>query len=348
MIKDKKEIMKISEDTFGRAQLEALLLALRGRRILVFGDVMVDCFIRGVVERISPEAPVPVVSVRSRNNLPGGAANVVRNLLALGACPEIVALVGDDYQGRYLRDELAVRGCGVAGLVVDAGRQTSVKTRIVAHQQQVVRFDEETIEPFAQVSRQQLRRAIIAACADVDGVIISDYGKGVVERELFDLLLAEAHRRKLLIALDPKVANFDIYHDVDLVTPNVVEAGQACGFAVTAENLPAAGARIKERFKSRSVIITRGEDGMAIFPEKSAPLLLPTQAREVFDVTGAGDTVISVLTLALLAQGVSLEQAAMLANLVAGVVVGKTGTATASGAEVLAYHDRLEPHAPRS
>ncbi len=340
--------MKISEDIFLRPQLEALLEALRGRRILVFGDVMVDCFIRGVVERISPEAPVPVVSVKSRDNLPGGAANVIRNLLALGARPEIVALVGDDHDGRCLRSELVESGCRVNGLVVDTDRQTSVKTRVIAHQQQVVRFDQETIAPFGNAFRQQLRKAIIAACAEVEGVIISDYGKGVVDRELFDLLVAEARRRNIFIALDPKVANFDLYHDIDLVTPNVMEASQACGFAVTSENLSVAGAQIKERFKSRSVIITRGEDGMAIFPENNTPILMPTQAREVFDVTGAGDTVIAVLTLAVLGSGVSLEQAAMVANLVAGVVVGKTGTATAGGSEVLAYYDRLRFHAPRS
>ena len=340
--------MKISENILLRSQLEALLEAMRGRRILVFGDVMVDCCIRGVVDRISPEAPVPVVSVKSRQNLPGGAANVVRNLLALGARPEIIALVGDDYDGRRLKGELLESGCGTTGLVADPDRQTSVKTRIVAHQQQVVRFDQETISPFSKTSRQQLRQAIISGCAEVDGVIISDYGKGVVDREFFDLLVAETRRRDLFLALDPKVANFDLYHDIDLVTPNVMEAGQACGFAVTSENLSVAGAKIKERFKSRSVIITRGEDGMAVFPEDSTPVLLPTQAREVFDVTGAGDTVISILTLAALGSGVSLEQAAMVANLVAGVVVGKTGTATAEGSEVLAYYDRLRPHATRS
>ncbi len=340
--------MKISENILLRPQLEALLEVMRGRRILVFGDVMVDCFIRGVVERISPEAPVPVVSVKSRENRPGGAANVVRNLFALGARPEIVALVGDDHDGQSLKSELFEIGCGAAGLVVDPDRQTSVKTRIIAHQQQVVRFDQETLTPFGKSSRQQLRQAIIAGCAEVDGVIISDYGKGVVDRELFDLLMGEAHRRRLFVALDPKVANFDIYHDVDLVTPNVMEAGQACGFAVTSENLLPAGAYIKERFKSRSVIITRGEDGMAIFQENRAPVMLPTQAREVFDVTGAGDTVISVLTLAALGSGVSLEQAAMVANLVAGVVVGKTGTATADGSEVLAYFDRLQPFLSRT
>jgi len=334
--------MKTSQNILLRPQLEALLEVMRGRRILVFGDVMVDCFIRGVVERISPEAPVPVVSVKSRDHRPGGAANVVRNLLALGGRPEIIALLGDDHDGRSLTTELAESGCGVAGLVVDSERQTSVKTRIVAHQQQVVRFDQETTAPFGEASRQQLRQAIIAACAEVEGVIISDYGKGVVERELFDLLVDEARRRRLFIALDPKVANFDLYHDVDLVTPNAMEASQACSFAVTSENLLAAGSRIKERFKSLSVIITRGEDGMAIFPEPGPPVLLPTQAREVFDVTGAGDTVISALTLAALAADVSLEEAAMVANLAAGVVVGKTGTATADREEVLAYYDRLK------
>ena len=339
--------MKISQDIFLRPQLETLLETLRGRRILVFGDVMVDSFIRGVVERISPEAPVPVVSVKSRDNLPGGAANVVHNLLALGAQPEIVALIGDDHDGRYLSKTLHEQGCGVTGLVADPERQTSVKTRIVAHQQQVVRFDQETVSSLGKTCRQHLRQAIIAACAEVDGVIISDYGKGVVDRELFDLLVLEARKRNLFIALDPKVANFDLYHDVDLVTPNAMEASQACGFSVTSENLMEAGAQIKERFKSISVIITRGEDGMAVFPESLAPVLLPTQAREVFDVTGAGDTVIAVLTLAVLARDVTLEQAAMLANLVAGVVVGKTGTATATSAEVLAYYDRLRPHASR-
>ncbi|MCD6292799.1 MAG: hypothetical protein J7M09_05015, partial [Deltaproteobacteria bacterium] len=290
----------------------------------------------------SPEAPVPVVSVKSRDQRPGGAANVVRNLLALGGQPEIIALVGDDHDGILLVAELQESGCGVAGLVVDSERQTSVKTRIVAHHQQVVRFDQETTTPFTAASRKRLRQEIINACAKVDAVIISDYGKGVVERELFDLLIDEACRRRLFVALDPKVANFDLYHDVDLVTPNAMEAGQACDFVVTAENLLAAGSVIKERFKSRSVIITRGEDGMAIFPENCPPLLLPTQAREVFDVTGAGDTVIAALTLASLGVDVSLEEAAMLANLAAGVVVGKTGTATADGVEVLAYYDRLQ------
>jgi D-beta-D-heptose 7-phosphate kinase/D-beta-D-heptose 1-phosphate adenosyltransferase len=334
--------MKNSDKNLSLARLESLLEAMRGRRVLVFGDVMVDCFIRGVVERISPEAPVPVVSVRKRESLPGGAANVVRNLLALGARPEIVALVGDDHSGRLLQRELAASGCGTKGLVADAERETSVKTRVVAHRQQVVRFDQETIIAFSKELKDHLKEAIITALAEVDGVIISDYGKGVVEEELFNVLVAETRRRGLFLALDPKVANYDLYHDVDLVTPNADEAGQACGFSVTDESLLAAGAKIKERFRSRSVVITRGEEGMAIFPKKRPPLLLPTQAREVFDVTGAGDTVISVLTLAASMAEVTLEEAAQVANLAAGVVVGKTGTATAEAREIIAYYQRLQ------
>ncbi|MBN2706113.1 MAG: D-glycero-beta-D-manno-heptose-7-phosphate kinase, partial [Deltaproteobacteria bacterium] len=291
--------METGHDFLSQDRLLQLLAAMRGRRVLVFGDVMVDCFIRGTVERISPEAPVPVVSVVSRENRPGGAANVVRNLLALGARPELVALVGDDAEGLSLRHELRESGCETAGLVGEAQRQTSVKTRIVAHQQQVVRFDQETLSPFSEESRKSLRAAVMAACARVEGVIISDYGKGVVERELFDLLVSETRRRGLFLALDPKVVNFDLYHDVDLVTPNTTEAGQACGFAVNSETLARAGACIKERFRSRALIITRGEDGMAIFPGTDKPLLLPTLAREVCDVTGAGDAVVAVLTLAL-------------------------------------------------
>ena len=323
---------------FLEPELEALLARMAGRRILVFGDVMVDCFIRGVVERISPEAPVPVVSVRDRENRPGGAANVVRNLLALGGRPEIVALVGDDPEGRLLRDELAELGCGVGGLVVDESRPTAVKTRIVAHHQQVVRFDQESLAPLSDELREKLRQAVVEACDGVAGVIISDYGKGVVERELFDLLQAECRRRELFLALDPKVANFDIYHDLDLVTPNALEAGQACGFAVTGETLAAAGKAIRRRFASRQLVITRGEEGMAIFAEGREPVLLPTLAREVFDVTGAGDTVIAALTLAQVGKEPDLVKAAMLANLAAGVVVGKTGTATATGREILAYN----------
>lgn len=334
--------MKNIDKLISKNRLTELLEMLCGQRVLVFGDVMVDCFIRGVVERISPEAPVPVVSVRKRESLPGGAANVVRNLLALGALAEIVALVGDDHYGRLLKNELNDIGCGIAGLVADPERETSVKTRIVAHRQQVVRFDQETILPFSKVLRERLQEAIISALDGVDGVIISDYGKGVVEEGLFNLLVAETRRRNLFLALDPKVVNYDLYHDVDLVTPNANEAGQACGFAVTEKSLIAAGTKIKERFSSHSVVITRGEDGMALFPQKGAPVLLPTQAREVFDVTGAGDTVISVLTLASLIDGVSLDEAAQAANLAAGVVVGKTGTATANADEILAYYDRLQ------
>ncbi len=323
---------------FEEPELEALLARMRGRRILVFGDVMVDCFIRGVVERISPEAPVPVVSVRDRENRPGGAANVVRNLRALGGRPEIVALVGDDLEGRLLSKELAGLGCETAGLVIDDQRPTAVKTRIVAHQQQVVRFDQESLTPLSEPVRKALKRALLAACDGVAGVIVSDYGKGVVERELFDLLQAECRRRGLFLAVDPKVANFDIYHDLDLVTPNAVEAGQACGFAVTAQTLAAAGKAIRRRFSSRQLVITRGEEGMAIFAEGREPVSLPTLAREVFDVTGAGDTVIAVLTLALAGEEADLVKAAMLANLAAGVVVGKTGTATAEGREIMAYN----------
>ncbi len=332
--------MKNSDSILSSSRLAELLAAMRGRRVLVFGDVMVDCFIRGVVERISPEAPVPVVSVRKRESLPGGAANVVRNLLALGARPELVALVGDDFPGRQLQVELGKTGCGIAGVIADPERETSVKTRVIAHRQQVVRFDQESILPFADALRERLKQAVIKGLAEVDGVIISDYGKGVVEKELFDLLVTETRRRKLFLALDPKVANYDLYHDIDLVTPNAAEAGQACGFPVNDASLPAAGARIKERFRSQAVVITRGEEGMVIFPQTRTPLILPTQAREVFDVTGAGDTVISVLTLAAAIAGVTLEEAAIVANMAAGVVVGKTGTATASAEEIFACYQR--------
>jgi len=313
---------------------------MAGKRIAVVGDVMVDRFVRGTVERISPEAPVPVVRVQREQNLPGGAANVARNLAAMGARPEIVAVVGDDDDGDRLLTLLADLECSTDCLVRDPERQTTVKTRVVAHHQQVVRFDRETLAPPGAATVARLWHHLQQLLPAVDGVIVSDYGKGVVGEALFRPLVDLCRQLGVFIAVDPKVKNFNLYQRINLMTPNTMEATQACGFPLDSPAaVRRAGTFIQRRFACDNVIITRGEQGMAVFPAAGELLELPTMAKEVFDVTGAGDTVIALASLASLVAGVSLEEAAAVANLAAGVVVGKVGTARVSAAEIISYYD---------
>ena len=329
-------------EMFSRPRLEEIIAGLAGRRVMVVGDVMVDRFIRGTVERISPEAPVPVVQVQKEQVLPGGAANVVRSLAAMGVQAELVSVVGDDQEGESLAAMLLEMGCPDDFLVRDGRRRTSVKTRVVAQHQQVVRFDHETLDPLAGTTIDRLREHFRELLVKMDGVIVSDYGKGVVNKPVFDALAAGCREAGIFLALDPKVKNFSIYHDLDLMTPNTMEASQACGFPLDSlEAVKKSGLFMKQRFHSAGVVVTRGEEGMAIFPPDGDMLLLPTVAKEVFDVTGAGDTVIALATAAALVPGVSLTEAAGLANLAAGVVVGKLGTARVEPEEILEYHRKL-------
>ncbi len=327
---------------FSRRRLEDIIAGMAGRRIMVIGDVMVDQFIRGAVERISPEAPVPVVQVQREQSLPGGAANVVRNLAAMGIRPEIVSVIGSDREGEVLASMLSTMDCSDGYLFRDDQRRTSVKTRVVAQHQQVVRFDRETLDPLDSATVNQIQKYIRGLLANMDGVIVSDYGKGVINKPVFDDLVGGCQAAGVFLAVDPKVKNFSFYHDLDLITPNTMEAFQACGFSLdTPELVRKSGIFIKQRFHSNSVIITRGEEGMAVFPPAGDMLLLPTMAKEVFDVTGAGDTVIALATAAALVPGVSLAEAAGVANLAAGVAVGKLGTARVVPGEIIDYHQKL-------
>jgi len=327
---------------FSRQRLEDIIAGMAGLRIMVVGDVMVDQFIRGAVERISPEAPVPVVQVQREQSLPGGAANVVGNLAAMGVRSEIVSVIGSDREGEILASMLSTMGCSDGYLVRDDQRRTSVKTRVVAQHQQVVRFDRETLDPLGGVSIGRLQGYIRRLLVNVDGVIVSDYGKGVINKPVFDDLVEGCQEAGVFLAVDPKVKNFSFYHDPDLITPNTMEASQACGFSLdTPVAVKKSGIFIKQRFCSSSVIITRGEEGMAIFPPDGDMLLLPTLAKEVFDVTGAGDTVIALATVAALVPGVSLAEAAGVANLAAGVAVGKLGTARVMPEEIVDYQQKL-------
>ncbi|MBI5597226.1 MAG: D-glycero-beta-D-manno-heptose-7-phosphate kinase [Elusimicrobia bacterium] len=318
-------------------RLQHILDRFPGRRILVIGDVMLDQFLRGKVSRISPEAPVPVVTVTEDTVMPGGAGNVACNLTALGASVSLLSLVGDDAPGRRLLSELRSRGMDTGPVVADPSRPTTQKCRIVAEHQQVVRVDRETVEPVPPAVSRALLAHLASAVRDADGLIVSDYGKGVVTRSVVRRALSLAHRHKVPVLVDPKIEHFKLYRGVDCITPNTNEAWG--GMRQTARPGEQAvrdlGARILRTLRLRSLLITRSEKGMTLFQAGKPPRHIPARAREVYDVTGAGDTVISVMALALACKALPFE-AAVLANAAAGVVVGKLGTATATRGEIAA------------
>jgi D-beta-D-heptose 7-phosphate kinase/D-beta-D-heptose 1-phosphate adenosyltransferase len=320
----------------GRDAAARLLKQIRGRRVLVAGDVMLDEFLWGSVSRISPEAPVPVVKVTRQSFHLGGAGNVACNVRALGGEAVVVGVVGRDAAGERVHSVLAEAGVEDGLAMADGGRPTTVKTRIIAHHQQVVRADRELADDVPARLETALIERVRAALPSCAAVVLSDYLKGVVTPRFVKSVLALARQRRVPVLVDPKVAHFPLYRKVTLVTPNQLEAEQAAGRAIRGdEDLHAVGRHILRRLGCEAVLVTRGEHGMALFPREGRPSLIPTAAREVFDVTGAGDTVIATLALAL-AAGAALPQAARLANHAAGVVVGKVGTATASPDEVLA------------
>jgi rfaE bifunctional protein kinase chain/domain len=314
----------------------ALLRGMQGRRALVIGDVMLDEFIWGKVGRISPEAPVPVVEVTGESFHVGGAGNVARNVRSLGGEVVLVGIVGRDRAAERLLQELEACGVAPALTVAEDGRPTTVKTRIIAHHQQLVRADREHSDDIPPALEAQLVAAVREALPRCQVLVVSDYQKGVITPRVMKETLALARRQKVPVLVDPKVRHFALYRGVALVTPNQLEAEQASGVRIrTPEDLQAAGERILKRLRCDAALITRGEAGMSLFVPDCKPTHVPTAAREVFDVTGAGDTVIATLALAR-AAGAALEEAARLANFAAGVVVGKVGTATASPDEVLA------------
>jgi len=318
------------------ARAAALLDAMRGRRVLVLGDVMLDEFLWGRVSRISPEAPVPVVQVTRQSFHLGGAGNVAANVRSLGGTAVLAGVVGRDAAGARVSEALAA--AGVESRLVDLGRErpTTVKTRIVAHGQQVVRADREDASdapPHAEAALLESIRSELPSCA---ALVVSDYEKGVVTASLLRRVLRLARRRRVPVLVDPKVRHFRLYRGATVVTPNQLETEQATGLPLDgAPGLHAAGRRVLSLLSCRAVLVTRGEHGMSLFERGRPPLHVPTAAREVFDVTGAGDSVIATMALAL-AAGASLVEAAVLANCAAGVVVGKLGTAQATPEEVLA------------
>ncbi len=310
-----------------KQRFNALLNEFSGRRVLVLGDLMLDHYIWGTVKRISPEAPVPVVDVNSESLLLGGAGNVLNNILGLGGQVSFCSVIGSDSAGQWIKERMASKGVDLAGLIVEAKRPTTKKTRIIAHQQQVVRFDHEDRSVLPAKTNRLLVDYVLRELPRVDCLAISDYSKGVVTSYLLRKVLPAAREQGIPIIVDPKVNHFNLYKNVTLVTPNNLEASQASGIDIHDESsLLKAGEAILKKLSCDAALITRGEHGMSLFEKDGAITHIPTDAKAVFDVTGAGDTVLSTLSLAL-AVGAPLPDAARLSNLAAGIVVGIVGTA---------------------
>jgi len=317
-----------------RASLIRHLSRFSRCRVLILGDVMLDEYMWGTVSRISPEAPVPVVAVRSESVKVGGAGNVATNVAALGGQATLIGLVGNDAAAERLSHELELAGVKSDGLIEDRSRPTTIKSRVVAGSQHVVRFDRENDAPASRAIRARVIAAIQERLPEADVLLISDYAKGLVSPGLVREVLALAARHRRMVAVDPKVQHLSLFKNVTVVTPNHHEAAVAARLPVRSEaDLLRVGRALLRRLNVRAVLITRGEQGMSLFEAGKPVVHIPTVAQEVYDVTGAGDTVIGALSLAL-AAGADMHEAAVIANFAAGVVVGKRGTATVTRAEL--------------
>jgi len=315
-------------------------------RVLVVGDVMIDQYVWGSVSRISPEAPVPVVNVTRETMLLGAAANVAGNIRALGGEVSLCGVTGHDDAGRQLQHLLKSQGIPADGLVVERERPTTVKTRVIAHNQQVVRFDREAKEGIGRETHRRIFEHVSAQVSEgLDAIVLSDYCKGVVTKDLVRAIVRLARRKGIIVSVDPKVSHFGIYRGVSILTPNLKEAAIGSRIEIEDdESLLRAGRALLTRLSCDAVLITRGEHGMSLFERRGRTTHIPTVAREVFDVTGAGDTVISTLTLAM-AVGAGLVDAAKLSNFAAGIAVGVVGTATVSPEQLKA---RIRDHRERA
>lgn len=319
-----------------RERLAALLDGMRDRRVAVVGDAMLDVYLRGDVERISPEAPVPVVRVRDRKYAMGGAANVAQNVAAAGALGTLVAVVGSDDGGERLRRMLRDIGSDDSALIA-IDRPTTTKTRLVARSQQVVRFDEEDDRDLTDDDVARVLAVLDRVLASADALVLEDYNKGVLVAEVIAHAIARAQARAIPIIVDPKFRNFFAYRGATIFKPNRRELESALGAAVHLDDAGALPATL-ERLGARHLLLTLGERGMALVSPDGQVQRIPTTAREVYDVVGAGDTVTAYLATAL-AAGATAMEAAVVANFAAGVEVGKLGAATVTPQEILDAYD---------
>jgi len=322
--------------------MESLIKSFSKLRLLVIGDVMLDRFIWGNVSRISPEAPVPVVEVSRESVYPGGAANVARNITPFGAKAELIGLIGADSEGEALADALEANHIGIDHLLMEKDFSTITKTRVVAQHQQVVRIDREKKRPLTDSTRTLVMNQVRSLVGEIDGIIIEDYGKGLIDDKLVSQVVAIATGNNVIITVDPNPKNPINWKGVSAVKPNRGEAFHEAGVADSAGHVPPledkalleVGRRLLKRWESQHVLVTLGEQGMILFSDGGDPYHIPTRAREVYDVSGAGDTAIAVFTMALCARA-NARTAADLSNRASGVVVGKLGTAAISAADLL-------------
>lgn len=332
----------MSAKNLSASRARQILSAATKTRVLVLGDVMLDQFIWGGVSRISPEAPVPVVDFERENFMPGGAANVARNLTALKIPTELFGAIGNDLAAAQLKKLLVEQKIGCAGLIANASRHTSVKTRIVAHKQQIVRIDRETRDGLDEKLSAQLLGTLKSELKNADAIIVGDYGKGVVTQPLLDEIKSLCRERSVWLSLDPKPVHHLNLSSLSLITPNRKEAFELADLPdetknanpFADKNLMQVTERLLNELRPAVLLITLGELGMLLCQRGQKPFHIPTVAQEVFDVSGAGDTVIATFTLAV-AAGASPIEAAILSNYAAGIVVGKIGTATATQEELL-------------
>jgi rfaE bifunctional protein kinase chain/domain len=329
--------MRFSDMT--KSRIKAVISAFSRSSILVVGDSMLDEYVWGDVRRISPEAPVPVVDVQKRSYRLGGAANVVNNLARLGVNASLVSLCGDDDTGGRLRKHLADAGCILDGLIVSPHRRTTIKTRIMARHQQIVRVDNETVMTLTRDEMSALWKYFCKMLPSMRGVIISDYAKGVISPSLLKKMLSTCRRRNIFVAIDPKERHFNLYKGVSVITPNLKEAHAALSIPYSQcddEEIKKLGWAIVRKLDLPTLLITLSERGMALFErDKRRFTHLPTVAQNVFDVTGAGDTVISVYSAAITCRAHPFE-AAFLANHAAGLTVAQLGTACVTPDTLLA------------
>jgi len=315
-------------------ELENNVDKLKEVGVLVIGDLMIDEFIEGKVERISPEAPVPVVEVSSIKYTPGGAGNVINNIHALGGKVYPVGVIGDDGTGKRLITDFKSKSIEIDGVIIDSDRPTTLKSRIIAHSQQIVRVDREERTPIAEWVCKQILSFCRMVIDDVESIVISDYGKGVINPRLLEEIIPLGKKHNLPIIVDPKEEHFMSYKGVTLITPNLSEAETLIHKKMNNdEALIKGGESILSQLECEAVLITRGAEGMSLFEKDFKVTHIPTVAKEVYDVTGAGDTVVAVISLALGA-GIEIKTSAQLANIAAGIVVEKVGTATLTREEL--------------
>lgn len=316
------------------AQID-IVTRIREQSILVVGDVMLDEYVWGDATRISPEAPVPVVDYVERTYVAGGAANVAVNAASMGNRSKLGGVIGQDVAGDILCATLANLGVESTGLSVDMQRPTTLKMRIIAHRQQIVRLDTENRAPLSSELEDQILHWVELNLSAVGACVISDYAKGVVSDSLSRRVIDSARQAGLPVIIDPKGSDYTKYRGATVITPNLHEVEHVCGRRITSDNeLNAAGQDLLGRLPGSAILITRGPGGMVLFRQDCVPMHIPSVAHGVFDVTGAGDTVVSTLSLGL-ATGAELEDAAVIANTAAGIVVGKMGTATVTIDELL-------------